>query len=159
MLVGKRDEGRVKGNPVDKRLSAVDGIEGPNLSRRTGTVARLLTDDGIALLHSISRMDPPGTTSAWLRKYIFPGGMLPSPSRLTNQFQAAGLTPFADDGFGDHYARTLAIWRRKFLESWPSILDSGFDERFRRMWEYYLTYTAAGFRANCTDVGQFHLSK
>ena len=93
----------------------------------------------------------------FIQKYIFPGGMLPSPSRLTNQFQAAGLTPFADDGFGDHYARTLAIWRRKFLESWPSILDSGFDDRFRRMWEYYLAYCEGGFLAGHIDVRQIGL--
>ncbi|MBM85970.1 MAG: SAM-dependent methyltransferase [Rhodospirillaceae bacterium] len=93
----------------------------------------------------------------FIQKYIFPGGMLPSPSRLNQQFLAASLTPFADDGFGDHYARTLAIWRRKFLESWPVILDSGFDERFRRMWEYYLAYCEGGFLAGHIDVRQIGL--
>ena len=70
-----------------------------------------------------------------------------------------GLTLASTQSFGEGYARTLAEWRRRFLASWPSIQAMGFDERFRRLWEYYLCYCEAGFRAGTIDVGFFGLRK
>jgi cyclopropane-fatty-acyl-phospholipid synthase len=93
----------------------------------------------------------------FIQKYIFPGGMLPSPARLAAQFSDAGLSPVTDDGFALDYARTLAIWRSRFLEAWPAIAEQGFDDRFRRMWEYYLCYCEGGFRAGHIDVRQIVL--
>jgi cyclopropane-fatty-acyl-phospholipid synthase len=93
----------------------------------------------------------------FIQKYIFPGGMLPCPSRLTSQFTQASLTTIADDGFGLDYARTLAVWRSRFLEAWPAILEQGFDDRFRRMWLYYLAYCEGGFLAGHIDVRQIIL--
>ena len=93
----------------------------------------------------------------FIQKYIFPGGMLPSPAKLTSSFAEAGLETIADDGFALDYARTLALWRQRFLEAWPAITEQGFDERFRRMWEYYLCYCEGGFRAGHIDVRQIIL--
>jgi cyclopropane-fatty-acyl-phospholipid synthase len=95
----------------------------------------------------------------FIQKYIFPGGMLPSVNRLARQFDASGLRCVANDGFGMDYARTLAIWRERFLARWPEIAPLGFDERFRRMWEYYLCYCEGGFRAGLIDVRQIALKQ
>lgn len=95
----------------------------------------------------------------FIQRYIFPGGMLPAPARLRDQVQRAGLAWHGCEGFGPHYARTLALWRRSFEAAWPQIQTHGFDERFRRMWRYYLAYCEAGFNKGRIDVLQAALSK
>jgi cyclopropane-fatty-acyl-phospholipid synthase len=90
----------------------------------------------------------------FIQRYIFPGGMLPSPTILKSQFKRAGFEQTGEVAFGLDYARTLEIWRKRFLEAWPEINGNGFDERFRRMWEYYLAYCEGGFRAQYIDVVQ-----
>jgi len=90
----------------------------------------------------------------FIQKYIFPGGMLPSPGRLATRFAGANMRVVADDGFALDYARTLAIWRGRFLKDWPAIAEQGFDERFRLMWEYYLCYCEGAFRAGHIDLRQ-----
>jgi len=95
----------------------------------------------------------------FIQRYIFPGGHLPSPSRLREQVTRAGLEWRAAERIGPHYARTLKIWRRSFEAVWPDILPLGFDERFRRMWRYYLAYCEAGFKTGRIDVLQAALTK
>ncbi len=95
----------------------------------------------------------------FIQRYIFPGGMLPSPSALKAQVTQAGLAWKESTEFGLDYAETLARWRDRFLEAWPEIRELGFDERFRRMWEYYLAYCEAGFRSGNVDVTQLTLSR
>jgi cyclopropane-fatty-acyl-phospholipid synthase len=95
----------------------------------------------------------------FIQRYIFPGGMLPSPARLRAVVAAAGLTWEGADSYGPHYARTLAIWHDRFVKAWPGIRGRGFDERFGRMWRYYLAYCEAGFRAGRVDVLQIGLSR
>lgn len=95
--------------------------------------------------------------SDFIQRYIFPGGMLPSVSALTNEIDRARLSLADVTTFGDSYASTLKEWRQRFLESWSSIEPLGFDERFRRMWEMYLAYCEGGFRAKSIDVGQFKI--
>jgi cyclopropane-fatty-acyl-phospholipid synthase len=95
----------------------------------------------------------------FIQRYIFPGGHLPSPSRLREQVTGAGLEWQGADRIGLHYARTLNIWRRSFEAAWPDILALGFDERFRRMWRYYLAYCEAGFKTGRIDVLQAALTK
>ncbi len=95
----------------------------------------------------------------FIQRYIFPGGMLPSPSALKSQVAQAGLSWKASTEFGLDYAETLARWRDRFLAAWPEIRELGFDERFRRMWEYYLAYCEAGFRNGNIDVTQLTLSR
>ncbi|MEN6543157.1 cyclopropane-fatty-acyl-phospholipid synthase family protein [Parvibaculum sp.] len=95
----------------------------------------------------------------FIQRYIFPGGMLPSPTALKEQVAKAGLTWVGNLDFGLDYAETLKQWRQRFRAAWPEIQPLGFDERFRRMWEYYLAYCEAGFRAGQIDVTQVTLAK
>ena len=95
----------------------------------------------------------------FIQRYIFPGGLLPSLERLRDQVRKAGLTWDGSNAYGAHYARTLEIWRHAFEGAWPQIQALGFDERFRRMWRYYLAYCEAGFATGRIDVLQTSLAK
>ena len=90
----------------------------------------------------------------FIQRYVFPGGMLPCPAVLDRISAKAGLKRVHERVFGRDYARTLALWRDRFWESWPSLEPMGFDSRFKRLWEYYLHYCEAGFRAGNIDVRQ-----
>ena len=125
-------------------------------------VKRLLKPGSSALLQIITianeRFDNYRKSADFIQKYIFPGGMLPSPEALEREFDNAQLR-FEDSlYFGKDYARTLAQWRHAFLAQWPRIQAQGFDERFRRMWLYYLCYCEGGFAENAIDVGLFKVS-
>jgi cyclopropane-fatty-acyl-phospholipid synthase len=91
----------------------------------------------------------------FIQKYIFPGGMLPTTEIIERETAKSGLKLVAKDFFGDGYARTLEEWRRRFLQSWPAIEALGFDERFKRTWEYYLAYCQAGFETGAINVGLY----
>ncbi len=90
----------------------------------------------------------------FIRRYVFPGGMLPSPGVLRGLGNHFGLSLVAEKVFGDDYPRTLAAWRERFRQAWPGLVPLGFDERFRRLWEYYLAYCEAGFLSRNIDVRQ-----
>ncbi|MFW5834921.1 MAG: class I SAM-dependent methyltransferase, partial [Pseudomonadota bacterium] len=90
----------------------------------------------------------------FIQRYVFPGGMLPSPTRLRVEAERAGLALERAVAFGKDYARTLAIWAERFHRAWPEIQHLGFDERFRRTWSYYLAYCEAGFSLGSIDVEQ-----
>ncbi len=93
----------------------------------------------------------------FVQKYVFPGGMLPSPAMLRSVVAKAGLALEDDHTFGLSYARTLAEWHRRFDAAWQQLVPLGFDERFRRLWKYYLAYCEAGFRSGAIDVTQVSL--
>ena len=95
----------------------------------------------------------------FIQRYVFPGGMLPSVWMMREQAERAGLEITEIERFGASYALTVAEWRRRFVEAWPRIEALGFDERFRRMWLYYLTYCEAGFRHGTIDVGLYRLKE
>ena len=95
----------------------------------------------------------------FIQRYIFPGGILPTRTALRQESAAAGLDWVAEREFGAHYARTLAEWRRRFEAAWPELAPMGFDERFRRMWRFYLAYCEAGFRTGRIDVVQVALAR
>ena len=95
----------------------------------------------------------------FIQKYIFPGGMLPSPTRLAARIEEAGLRLSGESTFGLSYAHTLRIWRKEFLRNWPSIETLGYTLEFRRLWEYYFAYCEAGFRRNTIDVGHYFIDK
>lgn len=95
----------------------------------------------------------------FIQTYIFPGGMLPSVERLRGAVGNAGLELVDQRMFALSYARTLAEWADRFTLAWDEIQPLGFDERFRRMWLYYLAYCEAGFRTGRIDVGQFVLQR
>jgi len=95
----------------------------------------------------------------FIQRYIFPGGMLPSPSVLKSLGEKFGVPVIRERIFGQDYARTLATWRDNFRAAWPSLTPLGFDERFRRLWEYYLAYCEAGFLSGNIDVRQIVFAK
>ena len=95
----------------------------------------------------------------FIQRYIFPGGALPSPSALKNNIETAGLQFRSATDFGQDYARTLNEWRQRFLGAWNNIKELGFDERFKSLWQFYLAYCEAGFRAGTTNVYQIAASK
>ncbi|RME68696.1 MAG: SAM-dependent methyltransferase, partial [Alphaproteobacteria bacterium] len=94
----------------------------------------------------------------FIQTYIFPGGMLPSATAFLDSARRAGLSLINQARFGTHYARTLGEWRQRFRAAWEGrLLPKGFDERFRRIWDYYLGYCEGGFRAGGIDVMQVAL--
>ena len=95
----------------------------------------------------------------FIQRYIFPGGMLLTPATIAEQAEKAGLKLAGVETFADGYARTLQIWRQRFEAAWPQIAKLGFDERFRRMWRYYLCYCEAGFTERTIDVGIYRIQK
>lgn len=95
----------------------------------------------------------------FIQRYIFPGGMLPSEARLKEETERAGLEWSDLKRFGQNYADTLAEWTRRFEAAWSEIRKDGFDERFRRLWRFYLSYCEAGFRTERTNVIQLGLSR
>jgi cyclopropane-fatty-acyl-phospholipid synthase len=115
----------------------------------------LLADKGIALLHSIGRMHGPGVTSAWIRKYIFPGGYAPALSQVMPAIERSGLWITDLEILRLHYAETLRHWRDRFLGDG----EDSRDERFRRMWEFYLTVSEMSFRFGGFMVFQAQLAR
>jgi len=93
-------------------------------------------------------------TVDFFQRYIFPGGMLPSPGALDAQISRAGLDKVGAVSFGESYSETLRRWNARFQAAWSEIEPLGFDERFRRMWTFYLSGCAAGFLTNTIDVAQ-----
>jgi len=91
----------------------------------------------------------------FIQHYVFPGGMLPTKEILDAQAREAGLRLVSQETFADSYAITLAEWRRRFHRAWPSVAALGFDQRFRKLWDYYLCYCEAGFRSGAIDVGLY----
>jgi cyclopropane-fatty-acyl-phospholipid synthase len=120
-----------------------------------------LTETGVAVLQVITirddRYEAYRSQPDFIQRYIFPGGMLPTPAIIEREAANQGLTLVHRESFGESYARTLAEWRSRFLNAWPAIEPLGFDARFRRMWEYYLTYCEVGFNSGLVDVGFFKL--
>jgi cyclopropane-fatty-acyl-phospholipid synthase len=98
-------------------------------------------------------------TPDFIQRYVFPGGALPSEQRLRQETDAARLDWAEVRRFGQDYASTLAEWRRRFQAAWQDIREQGFDERFRRLWSFYLGYCEAGFRTGRTDVIQLALNR
>jgi cyclopropane-fatty-acyl-phospholipid synthase len=118
----------------------------------------LLSDDGIFLLHAIGRMEPPGSTSAWLRKYIFPGGYTPALSEVLAAVEREGLYVCDIEILRLHYAKTLAHWYERFQRNRAHIAEL-YDERFCRMWEFYLKSCEMAFRHWGQMVFQMQLAR
>jgi cyclopropane-fatty-acyl-phospholipid synthase len=120
-----------------------------------------LTDNGVAVLQAItiaeSRFEDYQRRSDFIQRYIFPGGMLPTMEIIRREAARAGLRLVGHESFGGSYARTLAEWRRRFLHIWLDIEALGFDIRFKRMWEYYLSYCEVGFQVGAINVSLLKL--
>lgn len=122
------------------------------------TVRDLLEDDGIAVIHSIGHSGPPTSNNPWIEKYIFPGGYIPSLSEVLPVIERTGLKVTDVEILRLHYAETLRHWRQRFDAHREEIRDL-YDERFCRMWEFYLAGSEMSFREGELMVFQIQLAK
>jgi cyclopropane-fatty-acyl-phospholipid synthase len=106
---------------------------------------RLLADDGVMVLHSIGRKDGPSVTNPFINKYIFPGGYVPAVSEVVPCIEKTGMWITDMEILRLHYAETLREWRRRFLDNYDEI-HAFYDDRFMRMWDYYLASSEISFR-------------
>ncbi|MYF69397.1 MAG: class I SAM-dependent methyltransferase [Proteobacteria bacterium] len=127
------------------------------------TLRERLRPGGVAALQAITISDwlfPQYRNSTdFIQRYIFPGGLLPSPEKLRDCASGAGLQTIGVDSYANSYTRTLNAWRRRFNARWNRIAELGFDDRFHRMWNFYLAASAAGFVSGTTDVVQIAYRK
>jgi cyclopropane-fatty-acyl-phospholipid synthase len=183
-----REQARYVGKlAADQGLAGVIDVQLGDFAEATGTYDRVVSVEMIEsiprerwldLLRVMrDRLAPDGTIglqSIWVadrhwarsdanpdfvRRYIFPGGQVPAPMVLRDLASLAGLTWIGDESFGASYARTLHVWGERFDAAWPDIAALGFDERFRRMWRYYLAYCEGGFRSGRVGVSQIALRR
>jgi cyclopropane-fatty-acyl-phospholipid synthase len=120
--------------------------------------AELLADDGVMLLHSIGRSDGPDVTNPWIAKYIFPGGYIPALSEVLPAIERAGLLVCDIEILRLHYAETLKAWRQRFMARREEAVQL-YDERFARMWEFYLACSEMAFRKQNLMNFQIQLTK
>jgi cyclopropane-fatty-acyl-phospholipid synthase len=120
--------------------------------------AELLTDDGVMLLHSIGRSEGPDATNPWIAKYIFPGGYIPALSEVMPAIERAGLLVCDTEILRLHYAETLKAWRQRFMARREEAVQL-YDERFARMWEFYLACSEMSFRKQNMMNFQIQLTK
>ncbi len=142
--------------PFDRIVSVgmFEHVGEPQYQTFFDTVSRLLTDDGVAVIHSIGRKDEPGVTEPFIAKYIFPGGYIPALSEVLPSIERSGLWVTDVEILRLHYAETLKEWRRRFTAARAEIAAI-YDQRFCRMWEYYLIVSELSFR--CTGFMNFQL--
>jgi cyclopropane-fatty-acyl-phospholipid synthase len=120
--------------------------------------AKLLADDGVMVLHTIGRSSPPGITNPWIAKYIFPGGYIPALSEVLPAIEHAKLMVSDVEVLQLHYAETLKAWRERFLAHRDEVVRL-YDQRFVRMWEFYLASSEMAFRAGDMVVFQIQIAK
>ena len=122
------------------------------------TVSKLLTDKGIALIHTIGSSSPPRNPQPWITKYIFPGGYTPSLSQIARPIEDSGLIISDMEVLRMHYSHTLRNWKERFLSKKSTVLEM-FDEKFFRMWEFYLASCEMAFKWGDQVVFQLQLTK
>jgi cyclopropane-fatty-acyl-phospholipid synthase len=146
--------------PYDRIVSVgmFEHVGRPNFQTYFDQVARLMKDDGVAVIHSIGRSEGPSTTDRWTAKYIFPGGYIPALSEVLPAVERAGLRVTDIEILRLHYAETLRCWWERFQGARTDIAQL-YDERFCRMWEYYLAGAEMGFRYGTHMVFQLQLTK
>ena len=125
------------------------------------SIKKNLSENGKAAIQAItiddSLFDRYKTKEDFIQKYIFPGGFLPSKKKLYDLSSSNGLEIKKYESYGSHYSSTLKIWRDEFLKKWEEISKHGFDNKFKRMWHFYLSYCEAGFKSKNIDLIQFSM--
>jgi len=138
-------------------VGMVEHVGYKNYGTFFNVASRCLAEDGLFLLHTIGHQEPLKASDPWTNKYIFPNGMIPSASQLSNAFEKSFVLEDWHN-FGPDYDRTLMTWHENFVNNWDK-LKSGLSERFYRMWTYYLLSAAAAFRSRRCQLWQIVLSQ
>ncbi|WP_334161740.1 cyclopropane-fatty-acyl-phospholipid synthase family protein [Phenylobacterium sp.] len=146
--------------PYDRIVSVgmFEHVGRPNFQAYFDQVARLMKDDGVAVIHSIGRAEGPAFTQPWIAKYIFPGGYIPALSETLAAVERSGLMVTDVEVLRLHYAETLKAWRERFAVRREEAARM-YDERFCRMWEFYLAVSELAFRYRGHMVFQLQLAK
>ena len=159
-LMDYRDVGGVFDRIVS--IEMIEAVGKEYLPKYFETIRNRMRPGGLCVLQAITiaedRFASYCSRPDFIQRYIFPGGFLPSKTYMREVLEAHGLKLLASDNFGDSYALTVREWRRRFLAAWPEIEKMGFQEPFRRLWEFYLSYCEGGFRAGVIDVGLYSLA-
>ena len=147
------------------RIASIEMIEAVGekyLDKYFETIERSLNVNGAAAIQGITIRDDLferyRSSEDFIQKYIFPGGFLPSLGFMKSLIKKNNLNLLKVNSYPDDYAKTLATWRENFLKVWSNIAPLGFDETFKRMWEFYLSYCEAGFKSKNIDLIQFSMS-
>ena len=147
------------------RIASIEMIEAVGekyLDKYFETIKRSLNVNGAAAIQGITiredLFERYRSSEDFIQKYIFPGGFLPSLGFMKSLIKKNNLNLLKVNSYPDDYAKTLAIWRENFLKVWSNIAPLGFDETFKRMWEFYLSYCEAGFKSKNIDLIQFSMS-
>ncbi len=151
-------------NKYDKiaSIEMIEAVGEKYLNEYFQTIKKSLNEGGLAAIQGITIKDDLferyRMNEDFIQKYIFPGGFLPSLDFIKNLTKKNKLRLEKVDSYSEHYAITLSMWRNNFYNSWKSILPLGFDNTFKKIWEFYLSYCEAGFKAKNIDLIQFSMS-
>ena len=147
------------------KIASIEMIEavGENyLGKYFETIKKSLNENGSAVIQGITIRDDLydryRRSEDFIQKYIFPGGFLPSVNLMKTLIKRNNLNLTKVNSYPDDYAKTLASWRVNFFKAWDNITPLGFDETFKRMWEFYLSYCEAGFKSRNINLIQFSMS-
>ena len=142
-------------------IEMIDAVGQNYLVNYFKSIKKNLSENGRAAIQAItiddSLFDRYKTKEDFIQKYIFPGGFLPSKRKLYDLSSSNGLEIKKYESYGSHYSNTLKIWRDEFLKKWEEISKHGFDNKFKRMWHFYLSYCEAGFKSKNIDLIQFSM--
>ena len=143
-------------------IEMIEAVGEKYLDKYFETIKRSLNINGAAAIQGITIRDDLferyRSSEDFIQKYIFPGGFLPSLGFMKSLIRKNNLNLLKVNSYPDDYAKTLATWRENFLKVWSNIAPLGFDETFKRMWEFYLSYCEAGFKSKNIDLIQFSMS-
>ncbi len=151
-------------NKYDKiaSIEMIEAVGENNLGKYFKTIKKSLKDDGSAAIQGITirddLFDRYRRSEDFIQKYIFPGGFLPSLNLMKTHIKKNNLNLLKVNSYPDDYAKTLANWRINFFNAWENITPLGFDETFKKMWEFYLSYCEAGFKSRNINLIQFSMS-
>ncbi len=140
-------------------IEMIEAVGEKNLNRYFKTIKNNLKPNGVGAIQAIiikdELFDRYKKNQDFIQKYIFPGGFLPSLQSIKDYTKKTGLTLRGYNSYGIHYSHTLRKWRENFIGSWNNISQQGFDNSFKKIWDFYFSYCEAGFRAKNIDLIQF----
>ena len=144
-------------------IEMIEAVGEKNLKTYFSTISKNLNQGGVAAIQAIiiqdKLYDSYRKNQDFIQKYIFPGGFLPSFGAIKNHVSKNGLELAEHNSYGLHYSKTLKEWRENFIKSWDLISQQGFQNSFKKIWDFYFSYCEAGFNAKNIDLIQFSAVK